>query len=169
MVKLKIRRTKHECIRTRAIPPAIGFVQRSRKQRAQGACRRHPGRAVPSLGAHLPRRRSRDCAYVVVRGSVQVFATDRNGDEVVLAQLKELSHVGEQSLLPGSAETTVQMQQFQLGSHDKDAILGGFAPFDWLAFTTDKKTIPHWPKIPPCFKNCQNSPKFLSDFLFGGS
>jgi len=42
-----------------------------------------------------------DCAYVVVRGSVQVFATDRNGDEVVLAQLKELSHVGEQSLLPG--------------------------------------------------------------------
>lgn len=42
-----------------------------------------------------------DCAYVVVRGSVQVFATDRNGDEVVLAQLKELDHVGEQSLLPG--------------------------------------------------------------------
>ena len=42
-----------------------------------------------------------DCAYVVVRGSVQVFAIDRNGDEVVLAQLKELSHVGEQSLLPG--------------------------------------------------------------------
>ena len=41
-----------------------------------------------------------DCAYVVVRGSVQVFAVDRNGDEVVLAQLKELSHVGEQSLLP---------------------------------------------------------------------
>jgi len=41
-----------------------------------------------------------DCAYVVVRGSVQVFATDRNGDEVVLAQLKELDHVGEQSLLP---------------------------------------------------------------------
>ena len=26
-----------------------------------------------------------DCAYVVVRGSVQVFAIDRNGDEVVLA------------------------------------------------------------------------------------
>src|SRR6516164_5857992 len=45
-----------------------------------------------------------DCAYVVVRGSVQVFATDRNGDEVVLAQLKELSHVGEQSLLPGRSE-----------------------------------------------------------------
>ena len=42
-----------------------------------------------------------DCAYVIVRGSVQVFATDRNGDEVVLAQLKELDHVGEQSLLPG--------------------------------------------------------------------
>jgi CBS domain-containing membrane protein len=42
-----------------------------------------------------------DCAYVVVRGSVQVFAIDRNGDEVVLAQLKELDHVGEQSLLPG--------------------------------------------------------------------
>ena len=42
-----------------------------------------------------------DCAYVVVRGSVQVFAIDRNGDEVILAQLKELSHVGEQSLLPG--------------------------------------------------------------------
>ena len=42
-----------------------------------------------------------DCAYVVVRGSVQVFAIDRNGDEVVLAQLKELDHVGEQSLLSG--------------------------------------------------------------------
>jgi CBS domain-containing membrane protein len=42
-----------------------------------------------------------DCAYAVVRGSVQVFAIDRNGDEVVLAQLKELDHVGEQSLLPG--------------------------------------------------------------------
>ena len=42
-----------------------------------------------------------DCAYVVVRGSVQVFATDRNGDEVVLARLEELEHVGEQSLLPG--------------------------------------------------------------------
>jgi hypothetical protein len=42
-----------------------------------------------------------DCAYVVVRGSVEVFAVDRNGDEVVLAQLKELDHVGEQSLLPG--------------------------------------------------------------------
>jgi len=42
-----------------------------------------------------------DCAYVIVRGSVQVFAIDRNGDEVVLAQLKELDHVGEQSLLPG--------------------------------------------------------------------
>jgi hypothetical protein len=40
-----------------------------------------------------------DCAYVVVRGSVQVFATDRNGDEIVLAQLRELEHVGEQSLL----------------------------------------------------------------------
>src|SRR6516164_9291897 len=40
-----------------------------------------------------------DCAYVVVRGSVQVFATDRNGDEIVLAQLKEFEHVGEQSLL----------------------------------------------------------------------
>src|ERR1051326_8090438 len=42
-----------------------------------------------------------DCAYVVVRGSVEVFAIDRNGDEVVLAQLKDLDHVGEQSLLPG--------------------------------------------------------------------
>lgn len=42
-----------------------------------------------------------DCAYVVVRGSVQVFAIDRNGDEVIRAQLKELDHVGEQSLLPG--------------------------------------------------------------------
>ena len=42
-----------------------------------------------------------DCAYVVVRGSVQVFAIDRNGDEVVLAQLKELDQVGEQSLLSG--------------------------------------------------------------------
>src|SRR5215468_10312580 len=41
-----------------------------------------------------------DCAYVVVQGSAQVFAIDRNGDEVVLAQLKELDHVGEQSLLP---------------------------------------------------------------------
>src|SRR6516162_10647210 len=40
-----------------------------------------------------------DCAYVVVQGSVQVFATDRNGDEIVLAQLRELDHVGEQSLL----------------------------------------------------------------------
>lgn len=45
-----------------------------------------------------------DCAYVVVRGSVQVFAIDRNGDEVVLAQLKEFDHVGEQSLLPGRSE-----------------------------------------------------------------
>jgi CRP-like cAMP-binding protein len=44
-----------------------------------------------------------DCAYIVVRGSVQVFAIDRNGDEVVLAQLTELSHVGEQSLLPGGS------------------------------------------------------------------
>ena len=44
-----------------------------------------------------------DCAYIVVRGSVQVFAIDRNGDEVVLAQLKELSLVGEQSLLPSRA------------------------------------------------------------------
>ena len=42
-----------------------------------------------------------DCAYGVVRGSVQVFATDRNGDEVILARLGELDHVGEQSLLPG--------------------------------------------------------------------
>src|SRR5215470_2317382 len=41
-----------------------------------------------------------DCAYVLVRGSAQVFAIDRNGDEVILAQLKELDHVGEQSLLP---------------------------------------------------------------------
>lgn len=40
-----------------------------------------------------------DCVYVVVRGSVQVFAIDRNGDEFVLAQLKEFEHVGEQSLL----------------------------------------------------------------------
>ena len=42
-----------------------------------------------------------DCAYVVVRGSVQVFATDRNGDEVVFAELGEFEHVGEQSLLKG--------------------------------------------------------------------
>jgi hypothetical protein len=42
-----------------------------------------------------------DCAYIVVRGSVQVFAIDRNGDEVIRAHLKELDHVGEQSLLPG--------------------------------------------------------------------
>jgi CBS-domain-containing membrane protein len=32
---------------------------------------------------------------------VQVFATDRNGDEVVIARLGEHDHVGEQSLLPG--------------------------------------------------------------------
>jgi CBS domain-containing membrane protein len=44
-----------------------------------------------------------DCAYVVVHGSVQVFATDRNGDEVVLARLGELDHVGEQSLLDGTS------------------------------------------------------------------
>jgi hypothetical protein len=44
-----------------------------------------------------------DCAYVVVRGSVQVFATDRNGDEIVLAKLTELEHVGEQSLLDGDS------------------------------------------------------------------
>ena len=44
-----------------------------------------------------------DCAYVVVRGTVQVFATDRNGDEIVLAELKELDHVGEQSLLHGGS------------------------------------------------------------------
>lgn len=44
-----------------------------------------------------------DCAYVVVRGSVQVFATDRNGDEIVLARLTELEHVGEQSLLDGDS------------------------------------------------------------------
>src|ERR1043166_3717979 len=42
-----------------------------------------------------------DCASAVVRGSVQVCAIDRTGDEVVLAQLKALDHVGEQSLLPG--------------------------------------------------------------------
>lgn len=40
-----------------------------------------------------------DCAYVVVRGSVQVFATDRHGAEIVLARLREFEHVGEQSLL----------------------------------------------------------------------
>lgn len=40
-----------------------------------------------------------DCVYFVVRGSVQVFANDRNGDEIVLAQLNEFEHVGEQSLL----------------------------------------------------------------------
>jgi CRP-like cAMP-binding protein len=44
-----------------------------------------------------------DCAYVVVQGSVQVFATDRNGDEIVLARLTELEIVGEQSLLDGSS------------------------------------------------------------------
>ena len=44
-----------------------------------------------------------DCAYVVVRGSVQVFAIDRNGDEVLLARLTQMDHVGEQSLLPGSS------------------------------------------------------------------
>src|SRR5438874_10537710 len=49
-----------------------------------------------------------DCAYVIVRGSVQVFAIDRNGDEVVLAQLKELDHVGEQSLLPGTPVVATQ-------------------------------------------------------------
>jgi hypothetical protein len=44
-----------------------------------------------------------DCAYIVVQGSVQVFATDRNGDEIVLARLQELDHVGEQSLLDGNS------------------------------------------------------------------
>lgn len=44
-----------------------------------------------------------DCAYVVVRGSVQVFATDRNGDEIVVARLREFEHVGEQSLLNGDS------------------------------------------------------------------
>jgi len=44
-----------------------------------------------------------DCAYVVVRGSVQVFATDRNGDEIVVARLREFEHVGEQSLLDGDS------------------------------------------------------------------
>ena len=44
-----------------------------------------------------------DCAYVVVEGSGQVFATDRNGDEIVLAQLEKLAHFGEQSLLPGNS------------------------------------------------------------------
>src|SRR5690349_17802885 len=39
----------HDYVRTRAIPPASGFVQRSRGQRAPGACRRRPGRPVPSL------------------------------------------------------------------------------------------------------------------------
>src|ERR1700745_708817 len=40
-------------------------------------------------------------AYVDVRGSVRVIDIVRDGDEIVLAQLKELDHVGEQSLLPG--------------------------------------------------------------------
>jgi CBS domain-containing membrane protein len=44
-----------------------------------------------------------DCAYVIVRGRVQVFAIDRNGDEVVLAQLEELEYFGEQSLLKDHA------------------------------------------------------------------
>src|SRR5262249_52352684 len=42
-----------------------------------------------------------DCAYVVVRGSVHVFTNDRTGDEVILSQLTERDHFGEQSLLPG--------------------------------------------------------------------
>lgn len=45
-----------------------------------------------------------DCAYVVVRGAVQVFAMDHNGDEIVLAQVKDLDHVGEQSLLPDHSD-----------------------------------------------------------------
>src|SRR5215470_4875883 len=41
-----------------------------------------------------------DCVYVIVRGSVQVCTHDRTGEEIVLAQLKEYEHFGEQSLLP---------------------------------------------------------------------
>src|SRR5262249_51197447 len=41
-----------------------------------------------------------DCVYVIVRGSVQVCTHDRTGEEIVLAQLKECEHFGEQSLLP---------------------------------------------------------------------
>ncbi|HWE11886.1 MAG TPA: cyclic nucleotide-binding domain-containing protein [Solirubrobacteraceae bacterium] len=51
-----------------------------------------------------------DSAYVVVRGSVQVFATDRNGDEVVLAQVRELEHVGEQSLLEVSGRRNASLR-----------------------------------------------------------
>src|SRR5262250_1541853 len=58
----------------------------------------------PASGLIFREGEAGDCAYVVVQGSVQVFAIDRNGDEVVLAQLKELDHVGEQSLLPGRLE-----------------------------------------------------------------
>ena len=42
-----------------------------------------------------------DCAYVVVRGSVQVFTFAKNGQELELARLKESAQFGEQSLLPG--------------------------------------------------------------------
>src|SRR5262245_26089980 len=51
-----------------------------------------------------------DCAYVVVRGLVQVFAHDRNGDEIILAELKELAHVGEQSLLPGPGRRNASLR-----------------------------------------------------------
>ena len=64
---------------------------------AEGA---HVGQ-FPSSALIFREGEAGDCAYVVVRGAVQVFAIDRNGDEVVLAQLKEFDHFGEQSLLPG--------------------------------------------------------------------
>jgi CBS domain-containing membrane protein len=51
-----------------------------------------------------------DCAYVVVQGTVQVFATDRNGDEIVLAQLKEFDHVGEQSVLHGAGRRNASLR-----------------------------------------------------------
>jgi HPP family/Cyclic nucleotide-binding domain len=44
--------------------------------------------------SHFPRGRGR---------RLRVFATDRNGDETVVTQLKELEHVGEQSLLNGDS------------------------------------------------------------------
>jgi CRP-like cAMP-binding protein len=42
-----------------------------------------------------------DCAYVVVRGSVQVFTVDKTGQEIVLNRLEEFACFGEQALLPG--------------------------------------------------------------------
>ena len=79
-----------------------------------------------------------DCVYVVLRGSVQVFATDRNGDEIILAQLNEFEHVGEQSLLNDDSgrrnasvraceETTllrIPMEEFQTVLSERHTLRG---------------------------------------------